>query len=92
MKGDNVSDEQEIQTNGEPEPAAGTESTPAPGDESVNDASPAIDLAKVRDLVLAAHPDVVPEMVQGQSFDELMASVEPARAAYQRIADRLRRR
>lgn len=48
--------------------------------------SPDVDLARVRDLVLAAHPDVVPEMVQGETFDELMASVDPARTAYQRIA------
>jgi hypothetical protein len=46
-----------------------------------------IDMSQVRDLVLAAHPDVVPEMVQGATFDELMASVEPARTAYQRIAE-----
>lgn len=45
-----------------------------------------VDLNRVRDLVLAAHPDVVPEMVQGATFDELMESVDPAREAYQRIA------
>ncbi len=54
------------------------------GDESGGDPAQ-IDLGRVRDLVLAAHPDVVPEMVQGTNFDELMASVEPAREAYQRI-------
>ena len=48
--------------------------------------TPEIDLGRVRELVLAAHPDVVPEMVQGTTFDELMASVEPAREAYQRVA------
>ena len=47
--------------------------------------TPEIDLDRVRELVLEAHPDVVPEMVQGTTFDELMASVEPAREAYQRI-------
>jgi hypothetical protein len=45
-----------------------------------------VDLSRVRDLVLAAHPDVVPELVQGATFDELMASVEPARDAYERIS------
>lgn len=60
-----------------------TPEQPEPGDEA-----PSLDndLGRVRDLVLAAHPDVVPEMVQGATFDELMSSVEPAREAYQRIA------
>ena len=48
------------------------------------------DLTKVRDLVLKAHPDVVPDLVRGSSVDELIASVEPARTAYQRIADQVR--
>jgi len=50
------------------------------------------DLGKVRDLVLKAHPDVVPDLVRGGSVDELIASVEPARGAYQRIADQVRGR
>jgi hypothetical protein len=48
------------------------------------------DLGKVRDLVLKAHPGVVPDLVRGGSVDELIASVEPARSAYQRIADQVR--
>jgi hypothetical protein len=48
------------------------------------------DLDKVRELVLKAHPDIVPDLVGGSSVDELIASVEPARTAYQRIADRVR--
>jgi hypothetical protein len=48
------------------------------------------DLAKVRELVLRAHPEVVPELVQGSSVDELLASVEPARSAYQRVAEAVR--
>jgi hypothetical protein len=51
---------------------------------------PIADLGKVRELVLKAHPDVVPDLVAGSSVDELIASVEPARSAYQRIADRVR--
>jgi len=54
---------------------------------------PAVDtaeLGKVRDLVLQAHPDVVPDLVRGASLDELLASVEPARSAYQQIAERVR--
>jgi hypothetical protein len=51
---------------------------------------PVADLGKVRELVLKAHPDVVPDLVAGSSVDELIASVEPARTAYQRIADQVR--
>jgi hypothetical protein len=47
-------------------------------------------LGKVRELVLKAHPDVVPDLVRGGSVDELIASVEPARSAYQRIAEQVR--
>jgi len=47
------------------------------------------ELGKVRELVLKAHPDVVPDLVRGDSVDELIASVEPARSAYQRIAERV---
>ncbi len=59
-----------------------TESGAAGGD--------AADLGRVRDLVLQAHPDVVPDLVRGTSLDELLASVEPARSAYQQIAERVR--
>ena len=48
------------------------------------------DLSKVRELVLKAHPDVVPDLIAGGSVDELIASVEPARTAYQRIAEQVR--
>ena len=47
----------------------------------------AIDLAAVRNLILLAHPDVIPELVVGANFDEMLGSVEPARAAYQRVAE-----
>ena len=40
--------------------------------------------------MLKAHPDVVPDLVAGSSVDELIASVEPARTAYQRIVDQVR--
>jgi hypothetical protein len=53
-------------------------------------ASDAAELGKVRDLVLQAHPDVVPDLVRGNSLDELLASVEPARSAYQHVAERVR--
>lgn len=49
------------------------------------------DLASVRELVLRANPDVVPELITGASVTELTASIEPARAAYQRIVEAGRR-
>jgi hypothetical protein len=67
----------EVRTEGGTTPA-GVE--PAGGEE----------LGKVRELVLKAHPDVVPDLVRGSSVDELIASVEPARSAYQRIAEQVR--
>lgn len=49
-----------------------------------------VDLAAVRELVIKANPDVIPEMITGSTFEELMASVEPARAAYSRIVEQVR--
>lgn len=49
--------------------------------------TPPVDLDAVRSLVLQAHPDIVPELVTGGSVDELLASVEPARSAYARLAE-----
>lgn len=69
-------------------PAAGA--TPA---ETTSAAAPAVsseDLDKVRALVLQAHPDVVGDLVKGASIDELIASVEPARTAYQQVAEKVR--
>jgi hypothetical protein len=47
------------------------------------------DLGAVRELVLKAHADVVPELVQGNSIASLLASVESAQVAYARIASTL---
>ncbi len=44
------------------------------------------DIDAVRAVVLSAYPDCVPELVQGVTVAELLASVEPARAAYARVA------
>lgn len=46
-------------------------------------------LEQVRDLVLRAYPEVVPELVTGATIDELFASVEPASAAYRNLVTRL---
>jgi hypothetical protein len=77
----------ESQTTSAEEQAMTTEMTTPAGVEPAG-----TDLGKVRDLVLKAHPDVVPDLVRGGSVDELIASVEPARSAYQRIADQVRGR
>jgi hypothetical protein len=66
-------------TPAEPEPAAVAAGVAAEGE-----------LARLRDLVLEAHPDVVPELVVGGSLDELLASVAGARAAYGRVEERVR--
>jgi hypothetical protein len=47
------------------------------------------EMALVREVVLKAHPDVVPELVSGATVAELLASVEPARAAHARIIEAL---
>lgn len=57
-------------------------------DQTVADLSDGPDeLATMRELVLRAHPDVVPELVTGSSLDELMTSVGTARDAYRRVAE-----
>jgi hypothetical protein len=47
------------------------------------------DLALVRELVLKAHPDVVPELIGGDSVASLVASISPAQAAYADLAARI---
>lgn len=56
------------------------------GNESVVEGG---EIGLVREVVLKAHPDVVPELVNGATVAELLASVEPARAAFARIAEAL---
>lgn len=50
----------------------------------------AADIAAIRDLVLKAHPDVVPELISGASVAELLSSIEPAQAAYGRLVEGVR--
>ena len=45
------------------------------------------ELAAVREVVLRAYPDAVPELVSGASVAEVLASVEGARAAYRRVVE-----
>ena len=44
------------------------------------------EIALLRELVLKAHPDVVPELVHGNTVSDMLASVPDAQAAYARIA------
>jgi hypothetical protein len=44
---------------------------------------------KWREIILKAHPEVVPEMIKGETLDELLDSVEPARAAFASVIERL---
>lgn len=48
------------------------------------------DVDAIRELVLKAHPDVIPELIQGDSIAALLASVEPAQHAYSRVAESLK--
>lgn len=48
--------------------------------------SPVNELASVRDLIRRTHPDTVPELITGETIADLLASIEPARAAYTRVA------
>lgn len=47
-------------------------------------------LGKVRALIIGAIPDLVPELLVGDSVEALVASVEPAKQAYQRIVEQVR--
>lgn len=51
--------------------------------------NPNLNLTKIRELILTAHEDVVPELVRGETFEELLASIEPARLAFQQIVERI---
>jgi hypothetical protein len=71
-----------MQPNAEPttEAAPTMENAPSPSVLSADE------LVAVRDLVLRAYPETVPELVAGDSVATLLRSLEPAAAAYQRIA------
>lgn len=77
-------------TPGEPGDGAPAEAV-APNEEQSASETPATpDLTAIRELVLQAHPDVVPELIAGDTIDDLLGSVQPARDAYQRIASTIR--
>ncbi len=45
------------------------------------------DAALLRELIVQAHPDVVPELLQGASLREMLDSLPAARAAWARVAE-----
>jgi hypothetical protein len=45
------------------------------------------DAQQLRDLIVRAHPDTVPELLQGGSLAELLACLPAAQAAYARVAE-----
>ncbi len=49
-----------------------------------------VDAARLRELVLRAHPEAVPELVQGETLEELEASARLATEVYRRIAESVR--
>ena len=49
--------------------------------------SAAEDLSRVRELALRAYPETVPELVGGETVEAILGSIEPAAAAYRRIAE-----
>ena len=59
------------------------------GDTSVPSPQEA-DLDAVRALILALHPDIVPDLIGGDSVAALIASIAPAQEAYGRIAASVR--
>lgn len=69
-------------------PDEGGDTALAPEPEHPEDAGDA-QLDAIRELVLRAHPDVVPELIAGTTIAEMLASVTPARAAWQRLAERI---
>ncbi|MGC4191326.1 MAG: hypothetical protein QM589_09185 [Thermomicrobiales bacterium] len=72
-----------------PIPGLAPELEPGPGDPAATILVGDGDLPAVRALILAAHPDVVPDLVAGTTVAELLASVEGAQAAYAAVAQRL---
>ncbi len=81
------------------EPSADLEQARAQLVQATQERESALELAALQQAMLAAHRravlaensgQVVPELVQGATADEIDASIETAKAAYARIADSVR--
>ena len=73
----------------EDELAVATEES-ASNDEEAAAAAPSLELDQLRELIAKAHPDTVPELLQGATLAELLLSVPAAQAAYARVAEAAR--
>jgi hypothetical protein len=62
----------------------------APARQGQAETSPAVDAGRLRELVLRAHPEAIPELVQGETLEELEASAKLASEVYRRIAESVR--
>lgn len=69
--------------------ASGNESPSEHAEGPRSSTNPGLNLTRIRDLIIMAHEDVVPELVMGETFDELLASIEPARQAFQQVVERI---
>lgn len=77
-------------------PSTDMGTSPAPamaevvGTEADAEAAPGLSaeqLARLRAVLVAAHPDAVPELIAGGTFEALVGSVEGARTAFTRVRD-----
>ena len=61
--------------------------TPPAADGGAPGALTSEQLGRLRETLIAANPEAVPELIAGADFEALLASVAPARAAYARIRE-----
>lgn len=61
-----------------------------PAEQGQAEVSPGVDVEKLRELVLRAHPEAIPELVRGETLEELEASARLATEVYRRIAESVR--
>ena len=45
----------------------------------------------IRELARKAHPDAIPELIDGADAEAIAASIEPARAAWARVREEMQR-
>lgn len=68
-----------------PDPAVEVDAIDRPEPNISDISEQADDLSLVRDLVIKAHSDVVPELIFGDSVASIIASIGPSQAAYSKL-------
>ena len=63
------------------------EETTAGDEEVAGQAGVEHEVQQLRDLIVKAHHDTVPELLQGETLAELLASLPTAQAAFARVAE-----